>query len=304
MSQIIDQLSWEEFYKFSKKLKSKPKKITAFNRLIAHSKNFFVISGYGAFTPGYMLVITKDFIPSYGLIEEKKMDELNFLIMLIKKTNFEKFKRSSVSFEHGMCACIGGLDRAHIHIMTINEKTSEKTLLNSINQTLYSRKAGIDSVEYNNYKLQNAHDINHFFENRKDYNEKDIKINGKILNLEDIKNLNQKNWPFITLNHIKKGGHYVYFKSPFEKASFLTTNNFQTQFGREVVFLNEIICNKKFKKKIDKLLKENPYLEVWRWQNCMFEDNILETMQEGKKMMRKFYKNFNNEYNKFEIEII
>ena len=79
MSQIIDQLSWEEFYKFSKKLKSKPKKITAFNRLIAHSKNFFVISGYGAFTPGYMLVITKDFIPSYGLIEEKKMDELNFL---------------------------------------------------------------------------------------------------------------------------------------------------------------------------------------------------------------------------------
>ena len=38
----------------------------------------------------------------------------------------------------------------------------------------------------------------------------------------------------------------------FDKTSFLTTNNFQTQFGREVVFNNEIKCNQKFKKKLRK----------------------------------------------------
>ena len=60
-----DQLSWNEFYKESKDRSSIPKKINEFNRLVAHTKNFFVISGYGAFTPGYLLIISKDFIPSY-----------------------------------------------------------------------------------------------------------------------------------------------------------------------------------------------------------------------------------------------
>ena len=175
------------------------KKVEPFNRLIAHTKNYFLIGGYGAFTEGYVLIITKDFIPSYGLIEEINNEELNFLISIVKKMNIKKYKKSSVIFEHGMCACVGGLDRAHIHIMTINEKTTEDTLLSSINQTLYSRKAGIDSIEYKNYKLQNIHDINHFFENKQDYSENEIKINGKILSLEDIKNLNQSK-----IDHIRK----------------------------------------------------------------------------------------------------
>ena len=37
----------------------------------------------------------------------------------------------------------------------------------SINKTLYKRKAGIESIIYNNYKLQNFHDIDHFMENHK-----------------------------------------------------------------------------------------------------------------------------------------
>ena len=72
MEKINDQLSWQEFLAKSKKAKRPIKKITEFNRLIAHSENFFIISGYGAFTKGYVLIITKDFIPSYGLIEKKK----------------------------------------------------------------------------------------------------------------------------------------------------------------------------------------------------------------------------------------
>ena len=164
MSTIEDQLSWEQFEIHSKKRKKPIKKITEFNRLIAHSKNFFIISGYGAFTDGYFLIISKDFIPSYGLVKDDQINEVNFLILLIKKFIEKKYKRKTVAFEHGMCACIGGLDRAHIHIMSVSKETNEKTISNAIDLTLYNRKAGIEYIEYNNYKLQNLHDINHIYE--------------------------------------------------------------------------------------------------------------------------------------------
>ena len=61
MSEIIDQLSWEQFKKNSEKQKKPIKKISEFNRLIASSENFFLISGYGAFTDGYILIISKEF---------------------------------------------------------------------------------------------------------------------------------------------------------------------------------------------------------------------------------------------------
>ena len=123
-----DQLSWEEFFKESQNRSSLPKKINEFNRLVAHTKNFFVISGYGAFTPGYLLIISKDFLPSFGLVENDHLKELNFIIKLIKETITNEVNRNSVVFEHGMCACIGGLDRAHIHIMSVPKKTNKKIL--------------------------------------------------------------------------------------------------------------------------------------------------------------------------------
>ena len=73
MNNIKDQLSWAEFELQSNKASRPIKKISEFNRLIAHSDNFFLISGYGAFTDGYILIISKDFIPSYGLVEKNKI---------------------------------------------------------------------------------------------------------------------------------------------------------------------------------------------------------------------------------------
>jgi hypothetical protein len=71
---FIDQLSYEQFLKESigsaNITEAKP-----FNRMIAHSKNFFLISGYGAFTPGYLILITKEFIPSSALVHENDLDE-------------------------------------------------------------------------------------------------------------------------------------------------------------------------------------------------------------------------------------
>ena len=301
-----DQLSWEEFYKESQSRSLLPKKISEFNRLVAHTKNFFVISGYGAFTPGYLLIISKDFLPSFGLIKDEQLNELNFIIKLLKETIDLEINRNSVVFEHGMCACIGGLDRAHIHIMSIPNKTNKKNIEDAINLTLYNRKAGIEYIEYNNYKLQNIHDISHIYEDlvsKKEKN-KEFKIVGKLFKIKDIKNLTVKNWPSITLNHIKKGGHYVYFKSDFDESSFLTTNNFETQFGREVVYQNELILNNEFKKKVSEFKKNNKNLNVWQWQHYTFEKDILDSMKIAKTGISKLKNKYVNEYNEFELKII
>ena len=304
MENIIDQLSWPEFYAQSKKAIRPITKINEFNRLIAHSKNFFLISGYGAFTKGYILIISKEFIPSFGLVEKEKIEEIKFLIDLIKKFVKKKYNRNTVFFEHGMCACIGGLDRAHLHLMSIPQKTTKKNLINAINQVLYNRKAGIKYVEYNNYKLENIHDINQIFESQKNNKNGKIKIFGKLQKLNDIQNLAVKKWPLNTLNHIKKGGHYVFFNSGIEESSFLTTNNFKTQLGREIVFHVEKKLNKKFLNDIKKIQKANPHLQVWRWQNCMFESNIISTINDAHSEFKKLQKYFVKEYLNFNFKII
>ena len=256
MKNIKDQLSWEEFKKNSSNIKKPIKTISAFNRLIGHTNNFFLIAGYGAFTKGYILIISKEFLPSFGLVENKKLTELKFLIKIVKKFIDIQYNRDSVVFEHGMCACIGGLDRAHIHIMSIPKNIKKTTIKKSINEVLQNRKAGINYVEYKNYKLENIHDINQIFESLKIRNYKkkikDLKINGKIFSIKDIQNLPESEWPIVTRNHIMKGGHYVYFQSDKKESSFLTTQNFQTQFGREVVFNIELKSNKKFQKEVSK----------------------------------------------------
>ena len=301
-----DQLSWEEFYNESKDRTSLPKKINEFNRLVAHSKNFFIISGYGAFTPGYLLIISKDFLPAFGLVDEKQLNELNFIIKVVKESINLELNRNSVVFEHGMCACIGGLDRAHIHIMSVPKETDKKTISESIDITLYNRKAGIEYIEYNNYKLQNIHDINHIYEDLISKKEKsdEFKIIGKLFKIKDIQNLPTEKWPSVTLNHIKKGGHYVYFKSDFEISSFLTTNNFQTQFGREVVYQNEIILNNKFKKKVEELENINKNLNVWQWQHYTFENDILHSMQIAKTGLNKLSEKYQKDYSEFELKVI
>lgn len=281
LDQNFDQLSWEMFYKHSSEGPKFPKKVSAFNRLIAHTKNFFVISGYGAFTPGYLIIITKEFIPSFSMIEKESYEELDLLIDSLKKFISKYYNRKVAFFEHGMCACIGGLDRAHLHIMSLPNNTTSKDLEHSINSTLESRKAGIDHILYKGYKLENKHDIESILQivkNKKKENS-EIKIIGKLLKFKNIQNLDYKKWPFVAYPHVKKGGHYVYFNSSIPKSSFLTTHNFQTQMGREIVFKNEMKKNKKFQ---DDINKDKNFSEKWKWQNMLFEENIIATIKDAK----------------------
>ena len=103
---------------------------------------------------------------------------------------------------------------------------------------------------------------------------------------------------------MKKGGHYVYFKSGFDESSFLTTNNFETQFGREVVYQNELILNNEFKKKVTEFKKNNKNLNVWQWQHYTFENEILESMKIAKTGITKLKNKYVNEYNEFELKVI
>ena len=302
MSALNDQLSWEQFQIQSSKAKKPIKKISEFNRLIAHSENFFLISGYGAFTDGYILIISKEFLPSYGLVTNDRLNEINFLIKLIKRFIKNKYNRKTVVFEHGMCACIGGLDRAHLHLMSVPENVISEDFKDSINKVLYNRKAGIKYIEYNNYKLENFHDINQIYEDGK--NNKDVKIVGKIFNLKDIQNLPPEKWPLVTLDHINKGGHYVFFDSGEKNSSFITTNNFQTQFGREVVFEIEKKLNLNFKKEIKEIENKNPTIEIWKWQNLMFEEKILSTIHDAQKEFESLKEIFQKEFEEFNLKII
>ena len=111
-----------------------------------------------------------------------------------------------------MCACIGGLDRAHTHLMTLDKKINDKTIINSINNTLNKRKAGIKYIKYKKFKLENIHDINQIMDSPGKNSYKTI---GKLLSHDKIKNnFNLSQWPLTATKHAKNGGQYVYFKTP------------------------------------------------------------------------------------------
>ena len=276
---IKDQLAWDRFFDESSKRETyPPKKIELFNRLVAYTNNFFLIAATGAFTPGYLMLITKKLIPAHSLIEEKHIDELKWLIEVISKAIRKTYNKETIIFEHGNCACLGGLDRAHLHIMTIDESIDDHLVKECINKTLISRKAGISSVEINGNKLENIHDIAEIM-NSSDSNS--YKINGKQLLYEDIcSDFDINNWPISTKKHVQNNGQYVYFKTSSPSTSFLTDKNFQTQLGRQIVFEIEKETNNDIKNMSNEILKKNKYANIWKWQEFQFKENMFRTMND------------------------
>ena len=78
MNPVEDILNWEKFNTESKKLSKKlPTKVGLYNRLIFHTRNFFVIAGYGSFVEGYILVISKQNISSFSHLNVDILNEFN-----------------------------------------------------------------------------------------------------------------------------------------------------------------------------------------------------------------------------------
>ena len=137
---INDVLSWDEFLKHAKtRVIYPPKKVELFNRLIGHTKNFFLISAYGAFTPGYVMLVTKELLPAMNMIADSQLDEFKWLISKIIYAINKTYDRDAIYFEHGMCACVGGLDRAHTHFMTVKKDLDHEKIIKSINKVLIKR---------------------------------------------------------------------------------------------------------------------------------------------------------------------
>ena len=278
-SLIKDQLAWNKFFDESSKRETyPPKKIELFNRLMAYTNNFFVVAAIGAISPGYLMIITKELIPSISMVENKHIDELKWLIEVISKAIRKTYNKETIIFEHGNCACLGGLDRAHLHIMTIDKNIDDNLVKECINKTLINRKAGISSVEINGNKLENIHDITEIM-NSSDSNS--YKVNGKQLVYEDIcSDFDINNWPSSAKKHVQNNGQYVYFKTNSPSTSFLTNKNFQTQLGRQIVFEIEKETNSDIKKINKEILKKNIYANIWKWQEFSFKENMLKTIND------------------------
>merc|ERR1739848_184487 len=131
------------------------------------------------------MIITKELLPSLSQISDDQLDELNWLIEIIKKALKETYKKEVSIFEHGMCACVGGLDRAHLHLMTFPNSVDEDLIKKTINEVLIKRRAGIKSIEFKGHKLENIHDINEIMN---ESNSSSLKIEGRQLVFDDIKN--------------------------------------------------------------------------------------------------------------------
>ena len=45
-------------------------------------------------------------------------------------------------------------------------------------------------------------------------------------------------------------------------------------------------------------------MEPWKWQSCIFEDNIIETVNESRKDLKNLSNEYREEFQKFEFRVI
>lgn len=270
-----DVLSWELFLKGSNfRNKSLPSKPTLDNRLIFETKNLFIIAGLGSFVPGYFLIITKSPYTSFAQLNDQEFIEYKWIINKLFKFNKFKYNQSSAVFEHGMCACAGGLDHAHVHVMPIPSKSSDKEFKGILNRVLKKRAAGINKIEFKDNSFENVHDISTIINLNDEYKI----LDGKLLIAEDLINSDLNFEKF--RDKLLLTQQYINFSTSDLKISFCTNHYLGTQFGRELVY--EIFMHNEKERKIEynNISRSDPGKLIWRWQDYMFEKNIIQTMKD------------------------
>jgi diadenosine tetraphosphate (Ap4A) HIT family hydrolase len=279
-----DVLAWDLFFKGSKKRNnSVPKLSTLDNRLIFETKNLFVVAGLGSFVPGYYLIITKSPYTSFAQLNDDEHEEYSWLIEKLSKKISYIYRKNSAIFEHGMCACAGGLDHAHVHIMPAPNDGIEKIFDQSVNNVLRKRAAGINKIEFKNNIFNNVHDISTII----NFNDSYKIIDGSLLKIEDLKKnkISFKDKRSELLLKQQYINFYLYEKS----LGFCTDHYLGTQFGREMVYEFYLQSDEKVKNEFNQLSRSNPAKLIWRWQDYMFEDNIIKTMNDFSQNVKKFF---------------
>jgi len=296
-----DFLEWEKFDQNSNlDINNLPTKVEPFNRLIMHTDNFFMIAGYGAFNKGYTLLIPKKLISAFALIDETLLEEFNWFNKTIKNILSEVFDNNNISiFEHGLCGCLGGLDRAHLHFMPY-KKENIINIQNSINKSLARRRVGNMVVEFKEYKLTAPDDIDFFLKNNP--KDKDYKISGRQYKFADIKSKYKiKGYPNNIKEEVLNNKPYIFFDSGQENHSFISFENIETQFGREIIFNLDYFDEKKISEFLAiNNIKKNEDTFYWKWQDYIYNQNILDTINLIGNYLNK--KNFNNEKEKYNLK--
>ena len=237
----IDVLSWDLFNNDALKRGDLiPEKVSLENRLIFETKNFFAVCGLGAFIEGYAVIITKDYLNSFAVLNEDELTEFNWITKKINDFYKYKYNKEIAIFEHGMCSCAGGLDHAHMHTIPSPE-FNEIDLKKIINKILKTRAAGINKIIFKGNEFDNVHDISTIINFSSDYKITD----GKLLEFNDVDEFKGK--IETVKDDILKKDQYIYFNFN-DKQNFTTNHYLGTQFGRELVY--EIYLNKDEEKKI------------------------------------------------------
>ena len=276
-----DELEWEKFNNNSLlDIKNFPIKVQPFNRLIMHTDNFYMIAGYGAFNKGYTLLIPKKLISSFASLDDTLLEEFHWFKDTVKKILTEVFNDHNIAiFEHGLCACLGGLDRAHLHFMPYKKKNSHN-IKSSINRCLKRRRVGNLEIIFKEYKLTSPDDIDFFLENNDKNKDKDYTISGSQYTFENIISSNDvRKYPINLKENVLNNNPYIFFDSGHEDGSFITFENIETQFGREIVFNLDYFEEADLSNFLSSNnLKKNEENFLWKWQDYLFDSNILETI--------------------------
>ena len=279
-----DVLAWDLFNEGSKKRNKKvPKISTLDNRLIFETKNLFVVAGLGCFIPGYYLIITKSPYTSFAQLNDNEFEEYNWLVKKLSDKIKFFYKKNTAIFEHGMCACAGGLDHAHVHVMPAPNNGIEKIFNSSVNNVLRKRAAGINKIEFKNHTFNNVHDISTIINFNDDYKV----IDGSLLKIENLvsSKISFKDYRYELL--LKQ--QYINFNLYGKNLGFCTDHYLGTQFGREMVYEFYLQSDEKTKDIFNQLSRSNPGKLIWRWQDYMFEDNIIKTMRDFSENEEKFF---------------
>tara|TARA_X000000950_G_scaffold286475_1_gene395478 strand:+ start:1152 stop:2036 length:885 start_codon:yes stop_codon:yes gene_type:complete len=289
----IDVLSWDLFNNDALKRSDQiPDKVNLENRLIFETKNFFAVCGLGAFIEGYAVIITKDYLNSFAVLDSDELAEFDWISKKINDFYKSKYNKEIAIFEHGMCSCAGGLDHAHMHTIPSPE-INENDLKNTVNKILKTRAAGINKIIFKENEFDNVHDIATIINFSSDYKITD----GKLLEFNDINEF-KGNIESIKDDIIKKE-QYIYFN--FNNKQVFTTNHYLgTQFGRELVYEIYLNKNEEKKKYFNSLSRSNLNKFIWRWQDYSFEDNILSTIKEMSNYLKT---NINPKENNFGFKL-
>lgn len=90
------------------------------NELLYVGKSHYVVSGLGAWTPGYVLLITHQHFDNFSLSSDESQGELNWLFSKIEQLFLRLFGQVTI-FEHGAIddkrKAGGCINHAHIHFL-------------------------------------------------------------------------------------------------------------------------------------------------------------------------------------------